>query len=314
MSGTMATLLAVLIWSLHATAGDLTVQKISALQLTLESYLLGMAFLMAWTGCSRYSFLRCLKELGWRLCLFLLGSGPVLMLYYLALYGGMARAPSVDVYIIHYLWPIFAALFVKFFVGRSWGFAGVRPWILMLVAFAGAGLVVGGSQGDSGGAQTLYGYGLGVVSGLCGGLYLPALVLAGDRLTGRGYPEHIGFMFPFVLLLLSGLAVLLASIPVSPLRLTLSTESLAGVVFIGIGVVVISEMAWVWGVRWNRSQATTSLAYLTPVFSVCFLMLIAGERLTLASGVGLVLVAGANLILHLYPGTGKSYPGARSEQ
>ncbi len=310
MAGTLATLLAVLLWSFHAAAGELSVREVSPLQLTLQSYLLSMLFLGLWSFCRKPSTLRCLQDLGWGLILALVVSGPVLMLYYLALYAGMSLAPAVDVYIIHYLWPIFAALFVKLFLGRSWGVNDALTWILMLLAFMGAGMIVLGGSGQGPGSGSLHGYILAFISAVSGGLYLPALVLAGDRLCSRGYPEYMGFMIPYLLLIAGGMAAIALFMLFFDLQLDLgNASSWAGAAFIGLGVIVLAEMAWVFGVRWNRSQSTTALAYLTPVFSTSLLVFVTGQQLVSSTAYGLALVVTANMFLHLHSAKVQSWKG-----
>jgi drug/metabolite transporter (DMT)-like permease len=301
MAGTLTTLLAVLLWSFHATVGDLAVHGISALQLTAEAYAVSLGLLLAIVCLSRISIVKCLKELAPWLCILLLASGPIMMIYYLALYKGLSMAPAVDVYIIHYLWPIFAAVFTKLCLRRDWGTRGTLSWFLMLAAFCGAGLVVLGGGGQAQDATYLAGYLLAGVSAVCGGLYLPSLVLAGDRLVGKGYAESAGFLIPYLMLLAGGLAALTLYLPFSGASLTSGSSSWAGALFIGIGVFVLAEMAWVFGVRWQRSQATTSLAYLTPVFSTLLLLAIAGEHLHASTAYGIALIVGANMFLQMSP-------------
>lgn len=301
MAGTLTTLLAVLLWSFHATVGDLVVHSVSALQLTTEAYAVSLGLLLGITGLSRFCVTKCLRDLGPGLSALLLASGPILMLYYLALYKGLSMAPAVNVYIIHYLWPIFAALFIKLSLRRNWGASGVLSWFLMAVAFCGAGLVVLGSGGQALVQRHLYGYLLAGVSAVCGGLYLPSLVLAGDRLARKGYSEATGFLIPYLLLLAGGLAALALYLPFSEVPLNPGSGSWAGPLFIGIGVFVLAEMAWVFGVRWQRSQSTTALAYLTPVFSTILLLAIAGEHLHASTAYGIALIVGANMLLQMNP-------------
>lgn len=301
MAGTLTTLLAVLLWSFHATVGDLAVHNVSALQLTTEAYAVSLGLLLAIVSLSRVSTAKCLRGLGPGLCSLLLASGPILMLYYLALHKGLSMAPSVDVYIIHYLWPIFAAVFVKLSLRRKWGTSGAISWLLMFAAFCGAGLVVLGGGEQAQGQAHLYGYLLAGVSAVCGGLYLPSLVLAGDRLARKGYSETAGFLIPYLLLLAGGMAALALYLPFADTPLTLWSGSWGGALFIGVGVFVLAEMAWVFGVRWQRSQATTSLAYLTPVFSTLLLLTIAGEHLHASTAYGITLIVGANTFLQMAP-------------
>jgi len=297
MAGTAATLLAVLLWSFHATIGDLTVQNISPMQLTVKAYLLSSVLLVLLAGMSRTPVSSCLRDLGKPLFLALCASGPVMMLYYLALYQGMSKAPAVDVYIIHYLWPVFAALFIKMFLGRTWGHKGLLSWLFMLMSFAGAGIVIMGGGSSVLGSGSFTGYAMAAVSAVCGGLYLPSLVAAGDKLTRIGYAEHAGFLMPYLILIAAGLVSLAVMSPAGTWQANLQAGSLTGTLFVGLGIIVAAEMAWVLGVRWNRSQSTAALAYLTPVFSTILLIFISKEHVHPHSVLGIALIVGANILM-----------------
>lgn len=299
MAGTISTLIAVALWSFHATAGDLAIKGISAIWLTLIAYGAGLLVLLIIVSSSSIPGRQCVQHLGRPLLTALLLSGPVMMLYYLALYKGMSLASAVNVYIIHYLWPIFAAICVRLTLRRSWGTRGSLPWILMAIAFAGAGMVVLSGHSMQAGSAPWQGYACALVSAVCGGLYLPALVLAGDRLTAQGYTHITAFLIPYILLLGGGLVAIMAYLPFSGMELTLSPTTLLWTLFIGLGIIVLAEMAWVFGIRWQRSQATSALAYLTPVFSTLLLVLIVHEPLPPLTIAGISVIVGANLLLHM---------------
>lgn len=224
-----------------------------------------------------------------------------MMLYYLALYQGMSMAPAVEVYITHYLWPVFAALFIKMFLGRSWGHKGPLPWIFMLMSFVGAGMVIMGARiGYTGHRLSLrIRHGRRIRN-----LWRPVPALsfaAGDMLTRRGYAEHAGFLMPYLVLIAAGLVSLAVMSPLSVLQFSMQPDSLTGTLFVGLRVIMAAEMAWVLGVRWKRTHSTTALAYLTPVFSTMLLILITQEHLHPHSALGMALIVGANILMHFAP-------------
>lgn len=301
MSGLLAGLLAVAIWSAHATVVALTVRSTSSFDLTILAFALSWLCLIGLVALRRTPIKESLVVLAPRKIAALIASGTVMMLYYLCLYYGFTIAPVVDVYVIHLTWPIFAALFVQWTMRREWRRLTPVEWAMMTLAFAGAGIIaVGGSVRATEGGHAA-GYAMGLLSALAGGLYLPALIKGAEALKASGRSEYDSFLVPYALLVSGALVSLLVYVVVSHHSIPISTVPWPSVLYLGVAMFIVAEMAWIYGFRVQRSSSVASIAYLTPVLSTLFLHAFADEPLTPVTVVGLLIILLANGLLHLAP-------------
>lgn len=301
MTGLFAGLLAVAIWSVHATIVALTVRSTSSFDLTILAFALSWLCLMALLILRRVPIRESLLRLTPKMILALIASGPALMLYYFCLYYGFTIAPIVDVYVIHLTWPIFAALFVQWTMRREWRRLTPVEWSMMALAFMGAGIVALGGSARAGGGFYAAGYAMGLLSAIAGGLYMPALVKGAEALKASGKHEYDSFLVPYALLISGALASLLVYIVVARHPIPIAATPWISVLYLGVAMFIIAEMAWIYGFRIQRSSSVASLAYLTPVLSTLFLHAFADEPLTRLTVVGLVVILIANVLVHLVP-------------
>lgn len=301
MTGLLVGLSAVGIWSLHATVVALTVRSTSSFDLTIMAFALSWVFLLVIHGIRGTPLRRYSRVLGPWLCIKLLISGTVLMLYYFCLYYGFTVAPVIDVYVIHLLWPIFAALFVQLFLRHGWEKLTTREWLLMGLAFAGAAMIVIANATRTAGPVHYLGYGLAILSAISGGLYLPALLAGADRIKALGAGEYDSFTYPYTWLVTGGLLSLLIYLAFGGHTIEIGAAALPGVLYLGLAVFVIAEMAWVYGFRVRRSASIASVAYFTPVFSAVLLHVVANEPVSPWAALGLAAIVVANATIHIAP-------------
>jgi len=301
MTGLFAGLLAVAIWSVHATIVALTVRSTSSIDLTILAFALSWVCLVGLLAAKRVPFRECLSALKPKRIIALIASGPVLMLYYVCLYYGFTMAPVVDVYVIHLTWPIFAALCIQWMMRRNWRHLTPIEWSMMALAFIGAAIIViAGSARAAGGSHTT-GYAMALLSAVAGGLYVPALIKGAETLKESGTNEYDSFLVPYALLISGALAVLVVYVVAAGHGFAVQTMPWPSVLYLGVFVFIVAEMAWVYGFRIQRSSSVASIAYLTPVLSTLFLHTFAGEPLSQLTVVGLIVILTANVLLHLAP-------------
>jgi drug/metabolite transporter (DMT)-like permease len=296
--GIFAALIAVLLWSskpllLLETGDALTPGQVFMLSATLSvlSSVIPVVIL-------RRRLREVLIRIGTRNFLSLAAcSAAPLSVWYWAFYHALSAGAPAEAVVISFTWPMIAILAMRVFArGLS------RPlrrseYPLLLLAFFGASVTAYGAKGENG----LIWYA--ILAAIGSGLYLPFMVrLIKSMSDAGGGPVFSSFV--------SVSAVNTLTVPIATALLIFSGEGVVpdGVIsfdvmmavgVIGIGILLISEMLWSWGVMRNGSAAITALPYFTPILSALLLALIGQQDLGshVIIGAGIVLVS--NLLIHL---------------
>lgn len=301
-----AGIMAVLLWSVHGTVARLTQFEAGSAMITACAFLAAWIVLAASLVALRVPIREHIAILGVRALAGLLLCGGILMAYFLCLYLAFERGPVVEVYVIHYLWPILGAIFTSMVLRGRQQRVTLVEWMFVIFAFFGALMIIVGREGFDPGDVSTTGYVLAFVSALSGGLYLIALVYGIDRLERRGVGHYEAFSLCY-LVLVSG-ALIAASLFLAwtgDVATVPSPAAILGIAFLGILVYVVAEWGWIYSLMNYRSSAITSISYLTPVFGTFFLVLLAGGTISEFTVYGTATIIISNVFIHLrgYYGT-----------
>lgn len=227
-------------------------------------------------------------------------SGVFLAGWYFGFYRALMTGLKVESTIIGFTWPLISVLAMRVFAPSVGERLTLRQWVLIVVAFAGAGVVtIGAGDGGGGAAEGLVWAGL---AALGSGLYLPFAVKASVRYRQTGGVSLLwGTFWSISVANLAASATVLATAPALGYSFTWSAvgpSTIAVCALIGVGTYLVAEVAWTWAVQAHDSLALASLPYLSPAISVLLLSVIFATPVRGTSFLGLVVIVGANLLLH----------------
>jgi glycine betaine/proline transport system substrate-binding protein len=298
MIGLVAALLAVLLWS----------SKPFLVLATNEALTPGQVFLFSATLSVLSSFVPAFLARRWimdvivmvrarELLLLATCAAIPLSIWYWAFYHALSAGAPAEAVVISFTWPLIAILAMRLFAKGEQRPLRLTEYPLLLLAFLGAAVTAYGAEGADG----LVGYA--VLAAVGSGLYLPFMVRLIRSLSRAGAgPVLSSFLavasvnaltvpIAIVLLLMSGERV-------SPAR-EVTPGVILAVAMIGVGIFLISEMLWSWGVMKNGSPAIAALPYLTPFISTLLLALLGLQQPGPHVMIGAGMVLTANLLLHV---------------
>jgi drug/metabolite transporter (DMT)-like permease len=223
----------------------------------------------------------------WRVSLktFAVGIGGIFG-YHALLFAAFRLAPSVEVNLINYLWPLLIVLLSPVLLKGFW--LGSRHVGGAFLGLAGAALIV---SGGGLGLDMAYmpGYMLAAAAALAWACY--------SLLTKRLPPFPTGAVGGFCLI--SGLLSLVVYF-LERLSAPLSAAPALGgldwlfLALLGLGPMGGAFYAWDAAMKRGDPRVIGALSYLTPLLSTLNLVLIGGKRLSLVAGIAMsLIVAGA---------------------
>jgi drug/metabolite transporter (DMT)-like permease len=266
-------LLAILVWSSLAFLGS----RVNALP----------SFLAVGVALAVGGLVGLVRAREWRVPLmtFAVGVGGIFG-YHALLFAAFRLAPTVEVNLINYLWPLLIVLLSPLFL-RGTRLKG-RHVLGALLGFAGAFLIVGGG-GFKPDASALPGYFLAAAAALVWASY--------SLLTKRLPPFPTGAVGGFCLvsgLLSLGIFALERRFGpvVAPLRMGFLDWLF--LLLLGLGPMGGAFYLWDAALKKGDPRAIGALSYLTPLLSTLNLVFLGGRSLTPISGAAMALiVAGA---------------------
>jgi drug/metabolite transporter (DMT)-like permease len=273
MKSFLASLAAVLIWSSMAT---LRTQVIS-----IPSFLvLGMAFLISGSISLFY-------HKAWHIPIMtlLIGSGGIFG-YHFLYFKAFTLAPSVEVNLINYLWPVLIVVLTPVVLSgyklHQYHLIGVGLGLM------GAALIV---TGGSFHPQVSYypGYLLALGAAFTWALY--------SLLTKRlpTFDSSAVSVFTFISGILSLLFYFVSGGSIAQFAQLTGQEWLF-VMLIGIGPLGYAFFLWDYALKHGDPRTIGSLAFLTPLLSTLFLILFGGKHLSIYNVIALLLIIGGALI------------------
>jgi len=258
-------LLAIVCWGSLATLGNLVIHL-------PPFYVLGVTFLMgsvpSWIKPKQ--MFPDLKTSAWGI------SGY--FCYHFFLFYSFRYAPAIEANLINYLWPMILVILTPvFFQDRKlkwYHFIGAT------LSAIGCAVLVWGKGADLK-FENLIGYML----ALAAALSWPIYSLVKKKMGNSTVWSVGGFCFG------AGVLCLVTHAWIEP-RVVLQWHDAWLILLMGIGPFGIAFYAWDRALARGDSRIIGALSYLTPVLSTLSLVLFAGQSLTLATGIAVVLIIG----------------------
>jgi len=200
--------------------------------------------------------------------------------YHYLLFDAFARAPSMSVNMIQYLWPLFIVLGTPLFssarlnighvIGAGLGFGGV---ILTL-----------SQESIAFNHEDWFGYSEAL---------LAALLWAFYTLSNRRYSQMPGSAVAGFCLISGVLALSCYLLTADTEAVTISSSDVIVIILLGLGPMGLSFYSWDYAIRHGDPRVIGALAYLTPLLSVVFMALfIPAVTLKAVHIIALILVIG----------------------
>lgn len=209
--------------------------------------------------------------------------------FHFLLFIGLRLAPSVEVNLINYLWPLFIVVLAPLYVRGTALTAG--HVLAALLGFTGAMVAIWGSReatgsGDAFDSQVLLGYALALCSALIWANY--SLQTKRLALAGRGFPTAAVGLFG----LISGALSLVCHAALEPAA-TLSLQDIGLLAAMGLGPLGAAFFMWDKALRLGDPRHIGLLSYFTPLASTALLIVVSGRSLTwsIALAAGLIVAA-----------------------
>ncbi len=211
--------------------------------------------------------------------------------FHFLLFIGLRLAPSVEVNLINYLWPLFMVVLAPLYVADA-RLRGVHV-AAALLGFAGAAIaILGGSAGGAAGASSLatstapIGYALTLGSALIWTNY--SLQTTRLQRKGAGFPTAAIGLFG----LLGGGLSLLAHGLLEP-SADISLRDAAMLAAMGLGPLGAAFFLWDRALKTGDPRHIGLLSYFTPLASTGLLIIASGRALTWSTGLAAALIVGA---------------------
>jgi glycine betaine/proline transport system substrate-binding protein len=229
-----------------------------------------------------------------------MASGTFLAIWYYCFYRALFSTQKVDATIIAFSWPLIAVVAMRFIAPKHARNLRASEWVLISTAYIGA-IAIGVSGisrvGLLEGWELLFAF----IAALAGGLYLPFGVNAvhvfdsiiGNKIKATFFAISLANLTSLILLyalvVATGQPLLFYAIDVWVVLIC---------VLIGIGTYLLAEITWTWAFTEYKSLTLSSLAYLSPAFSVILLFLFFDQNIAPISAFGLILILFSNMSLH----------------
>lgn len=168
-------------------------------------------------------------------------------------------------------------------------------WLFGTLAFLGVGLLVlGGHGADAGAKVDLFGCALILLAGLffCGA-YRPTQKLIQEI----GAPAYTSVSLFLAAILCLPFSFLLAE----NLTINWNATGIFSLLYLGVGCSWFAYWLWNKGMSGAKANISGLLIALEPVFGVILAVLVLGETISLISGVGIMLIIGATVVMAVLP-------------
>ena len=212
--------------------------------------------------------------------------------FHFLLFIGLRLAPSVEVNLVNYLWPLFIVVLAPLYV-RGLHLRGVHV-VAAVLGFSGAAIaILGGRDATGTGAafdsRVMLGYALALGSALIWANYS----LQTKRLAqaGQGFPTAAIGLFGLV----SGALSLLCHWALEPAT-TLSLRDAGLLAVMGLGPLGAAFFLWDKALKLGDPRHVGLLSYFTPLASTALLMVVSGRALTWSVAVAAALIVSAALL------------------
>ena len=212
--------------------------------------------------------------------------------FHFLLFIGLRLAPSVEVNLINYLWPLFIVVLAPLYVAGL-HLTGAHV-LAALLGFGGAVIAILGGRDATGtgavfDARVVLGYALALGSALIWANFS----LQTKRLAqaGRGFPTAAIGLFGLV----AGGLSLLCHWALEPAT-TVSLRDASLLAVMGLGPMGAAFFLWDKALKLGDPRHVGLLSYFTPLASTVLLMVVSGRALTWSVALAAVLIVAAALI------------------
>jgi drug/metabolite transporter (DMT)-like permease len=212
--------------------------------------------------------------------------------FHFLLFIGLRLAPSVEVNLINYLWPLFIVVLAPLYVrGLHLKAAHV---LAALLGFAGAVIAIWGGRevagaGSAFDARAMLGYALALGSALIWANY--SLQTRRLAQAGKGFPTAAIGLFGLV----SGALSLGCHWALEPAT-TLSLRDAGLLAVMGLGPLGAAFFLWDKALKLGDPRHIGLLSYFTPLASTALLMVVSGRPLTWSVALAAALIVSAALL------------------
>lgn len=265
---------AIFCWSTVATVSKLLLGTMDKYQILCISALFAAAALFVvnlLTG--RFKQLRSFRAMDYVKTI-----GPCLLgnfLYYVFYYGGTARMPASQAFIVNYLWPIMSVVFACILLKEK--LTG-RKIVAFAMSFLGV-FTVAGKDILQFNSNILIGAAMCVAGAVSYGAFT-ALIKKWDY--DRMLAMMLGFFASFVL----SLTVTLCK----GVRWDIAPIAYLGFGWNGIGCMALASTSWALALKSGNTAKVSNLAYITPFLSLVWVAVFLKEMPTVWSVAGLCLI------------------------
>lgn len=220
----------------------------------------------------RFSF----SDLFWMFLIGLLGKYLYGNLFYIA----VDRLPAQEAFIINYLWPMMVVISAVFILKEKLTVAKALSLFFSLLA-----VIIVATRGDL--VSLKFGDSLGVICAMLGALAYGTYSSLSKK---RDYDPLIGnFMFTFW-----GFMLTLVTLPFFDSIVLPNSSQFWGIIWLG-PILSLGAVLWLKALSIGETSKVSNIIYFTPFFSLIYISILLGERITLPSIVGLVILVASNL-------------------
>lgn len=213
----------------------------------------------------------------------------------LCYYYALSEGPTLETNVIAYLWPIFGIIAGHFLLKKDWRVYRFSEWMLIATSFFGAIAIVVGSKGTAAMDLSLTQYLAAFLSAVFG-VYIVFLIAGAQNLTGTRFQR--AFISLLCCQIVAFLTLLLWA-PFLPVSVPSSATSAIAILYLGLMVVIAFEALWLLSATLYRNLSFQSIAYFSPLFGAIILSVLALDKLTPISIMGMAAVIIGNTLLHL---------------
>lgn len=280
--------LAILLWASTPVVGKLLVQKITNIQLIFYSFIFSVLslFLIVLTQ----GKLKILQSYSKKDYLKMAGAGFIgVYLYYIFFFGALMCAPAQEAFIVNYLWPVMVVIFGILILKEKISFLKILGIIL---GFIGVYVVIVRGSLLNFSFTNIKADLLAILGAVSYGLFsILGKKYNYERLTSMLIYYFFGFIFVLITILL------FSYIP------KISLTQLLGTLWLGVVTGALAFVFWFKSLEYGNTAKMANLVFLTPFLSLVYICVLLGERILLASFIGLIIVVSGILIQSLRKNT-----------
>lgn len=204
-------------------------------------------------------------------------------LYDIFFYGALMYAPAQEVFIVNYTWPVWVGIFSCILIKEKFSF---KKGIAILMGFVGIYLVVSrGNVNIAIEAQNVKGYIMALMGAVCYGIFS----VIGKK---HNYDKFLSMMFyyAFTFIYISIYLLIFYYIP------AIDFKEFLGLIWLGAFSGGIASVFWFLALKYGDTFKMSNMIFLTPFISLIYTHFILGEKIYVASFIGLLFIVSGILI------------------